>query len=108
VALIEGLKALREPCEVTIITDSQYVKKRDHAMATRVEGARMAKRRATTREVLNRDLWQELENALARHGAKWAWVKGHAGHEDNTCCDQLALKAAQMQPIPRLTMNELA
>jgi len=45
---------------------------------------------------LNRDLWQELENALARHGAKWEWVKGHAGHEDNTRCDQLALKAAQM------------
>jgi len=96
-AVIEGLKALREPCEVTVVTDSQYVKNgitqwlpdwKAHGWLKKTKG------KLGTREVLNRDLWEELEGALGRHKTKWEWVKGHAGNQDNARCDQLALAAA--------------
>ncbi len=103
-AVIEGLKTLREPCEVTVVTDSQYVKNGITQWLTewKAHGWRKkSKGSSGTREVLNRDLWQELEGAMARHETKWKWVKGHAGHEDNTRCDQLALMAAQKQLTSR-------
>lgn len=103
-AVIEGLKALREPCEVTIVTDSQYVKNgvTQWLSVWKAHGWRKKRKSGSgTRDVLNRDLWEELESALARHKTNWQWVKGHAGHDDNTRCDQLALTAAQMQPTSR-------
>lgn len=103
-AVIEGLRALREPCEVTIVTDSQYVKNgvTQWLPEWKARGWRKkSKGRSGTHDVLNRDLWEELDNALARHTATWQWVKGHAGHEDNTRCDQLALVAAQTQSSGR-------
>jgi len=102
-AVIEGLKALREPCEVTVITDSEYVKNgiTQWLFMWKKQGWRKkTKGKSGTREVLNRDLWEELERAMARHETKWQWVKGHAGHEDNVRCDQLALVAAQRQLSP--------
>jgi ribonuclease HI len=97
-AVIEGLKALREPCHVTVITDSQYVRK---GITEWLEGwkqkgwRKRRKGRSGTKEVLNKDLWLELEKATERHIVLWEWVKGHAGHEDNVRCDRLALMAAQ-------------
>src|SRR5690349_3565816 len=99
-AVIEGLKALREPCQVTVITDSQYVKNgiTQRLSEWKAHGWRKKSRgRSGTRDVLNRDLWEQLENAIARHEIRWEWVKGHAGHEDNNRCDLLALAAAQRQ-----------
>lgn len=99
-AVIEGLKALREPCAVTVITDSQYVKNgitqwlenwKSHGWRKKKKGE------SGTRDVLNRDLWEELDAAAARHRVEWEWVKGHAGHEENIRCDRLALSAAQNQ-----------
>jgi ribonuclease HI len=104
-AVIEGLKALREPCEVTIVTDSQYVRNgiTQWLPEWKAHGWRRKRKGSSgTRNVLNRDLWQELESALSRHKTQWQWVKGHAGHEDNMRCDQLAVTAAQMKPDSRL------
>jgi ribonuclease HI len=97
-AVIEGLTALREPCAVTVITDSQYVRKgitewleqwKRHGWRKKSKG------KSGTRDVLNQDLWVQLESAASRHKVVWEWVKGHAGHEDNMRCDRLALMAAE-------------
>ena len=99
-AVIEGLKALREPCQVTVVTDSQYVKNGITQWLPQWKARGWLKRKkgqSGTRQVLNRDLWEELEGASARHRLDWEWVKGHAGHEDNVRCDRLALMAAQKQ-----------
>ncbi len=103
-AVIEGLRALREPCEVTVVTDSQYVRNGITQWLPEWKAHGWRKKRkgnSGTREVLNRDLWEQLEVAIGRHEIKWEWVKGHAGHEDNTRCDQLALTAAQRQLTSR-------
>jgi ribonuclease HI len=99
-AVIEGLKALREPCSVTVITDSQYVRNgiTQWLQQWKANGWRKRKKGSSgTREVLNQDLWQELDAATTGHDIKWEWVKGHAGHEDNMRCDRLALTAAENQ-----------
>jgi ribonuclease HI len=103
-AVIEGLKALHEPCEVTVITDSQYVTSgiTQWLPQWKANGWRKKSKGASyTQAVLNRDLWEELENALVRHAAKWERIKGHSGHEDNIRCDQLASRAARIQPTPK-------
>jgi ribonuclease HI len=103
-AVIEGLKALREPCQVTVVTDSQYVRNgiTQWLPEWKMHGWRKKKKgNSGTRDVLNRDLWEQLENAMARHELKWEWVKGHTGHQDNTRCDLLALTAAQRQLTSR-------
>ena len=87
-AAIEGLRALTEPCEVSLTTDSEYVrngisswmdnwKKRDWQTAGR-------------KPVINRDLWQALDEQNQRHRVEWHWVRGHTGHRENEIADQLA------------------
>jgi ribonuclease HI len=87
-AAIEGLRALKEPCEVSLTTDSEYVrngisswmdnwKKRDWQTAGR-------------KPVKNRDLWQALDEQNQRHRVEWHWVRGHTGHRENEIADQLA------------------
>ena len=94
-AVIEGVKALKETCEVTIVTDSEYV----HRGVTEwMPGWKLKNwRTADKKQVKNQDLWQELDQALARHKVRWQWVKGHAGHPDNIRADQLATEAARLQ-----------
>jgi len=97
-AVIEGLKALREPCNILVITDSQYVRNGITQWLPQWKANGWRKRRkdkSGSSDVLNKDLWQELESALVRHKTHWQWVKGHAGHSDNVRCDELALMAAQ-------------
>lgn len=94
-AVIEGLNALREPCEVTLNTDSQYVKNgiTQWMRKWKANGWRTADKKP----VLNQELWLELDEAVRRHTIHWQWVKGHATHEDNNRCDFLALEAARKQ-----------
>jgi len=47
--------------------------------------------------VLNQDLWQQLDEQVARHKTVWTWTKGHASHDDNNRCDELATRAAREQ-----------
>ncbi len=92
-AVLEGLKALHEPCEVTVEIDSQYVKNGLTGWIHRWK--RRNWKTATGEAVKNRDLWQELDAAVSKHKLRWVWVKGHANHADNNRCDRLAKAAAR-------------
>ena len=91
-AAIEGLKALRRPCRVTLHTDSTYV--RDGITKWVHNWRRNGWRTADRKPVKNAELWQELFAATQRHEIEWIWVKGHAGHPDNERADKLASDAA--------------
>lgn len=87
-AVIEGLRALKRPCEVVIHTDSQYV------MKGMTEWLANWKRRgwvtADKKPVKNVELWQALDEQVARHQVSWRWVRGHAGDPGNERADALA------------------
>lgn len=86
--VIEGLRALREPCDVEIISDSSYVVK---GITEWLDGW-VAKE---FKKVKNPDLWQEYIEVSKPHKIKATWVRGHDGHEENERCDRLARDAAQ-------------
>jgi len=87
-AVIEGLRALKKPCRVTIYTDSQYVQK---GMTEWLAGwkAKDFKVKGGGYRA-NHDLWRELDELAASHEIDWRWVKGHAGHPENERADELA------------------
>ena len=90
---IEALAVLKEPCEVTLTSDSKYLVdaiSRGWLDSWRKNGWRKADRS----EVLNVDLWQKLITQLERHKVTFVWVHGHAGHEYNERCDVLATTCA--------------
>lgn len=87
-AAISALEALTRPVEITITTDSAYVK---NGVTTWIHGwKRNGWRTADKKPVKNVDLWQRLEEAQARHKVRWEWIKGHAGHPENERADELA------------------
>lgn len=92
-AAIEGLRALKEQCEVEVITDSEYLK---NGITQWIHGWKKNgwKTKAKT-PVVNQDLWTELDQLVASHDVKWTWTKGHASHEDNNRADELATRAAR-------------
>src|SRR5579872_751765 len=94
-AAVEGLRALKEPCEVEIVTDSNYVKNgiTEWIHKWKMNGWRTGGKQA----VANQDLWHELDEMASKHTVKWAWTKGHASHADNNRCDELAQAAARGQ-----------
>ena len=91
-AALEGLRALKEPCEVLIYTDSQYLRQGITGWIKRwkVTGWRSVRTKAPIKNI---DLWQALDAAVAGHRVEWRWVKGHAGHQHYEQCDQLARHA---------------
>ena len=92
-AVIEGLTILKEPCEISIEIDSQYVK---NGVTEWMSGwKRRGWKTAAKKPVKNQDLWQKIDAALAQHTVNWKWVKGHADHDDNNRCDELARGAAE-------------
>lgn len=93
-AVIEALKALKEPCEVVITTDSKYVS--DAVTLGWAENWRKnGWKKADKKPALNVDLWEQLLELLAQHKVTFNWVKGHAGHIENERCDQLAVSYYQ-------------
>ncbi len=91
---IIGLEALKEPCEVTLYSDSKYLC--DSISKGWLYGwQKKGWRKADKKPVLNVDLWQRLLPQLARHTVKIVWIKGHAGHAMNERCDALAVAARQ-------------
>ena len=89
-AVIEGLKALTEPCAVTLHVDSTYVMQ---GVKTWMAGwKRNGWRTAAKQPVKNQELWQALDAQAARHDITWVWVKGHAGDPGNERADALANK----------------
>ncbi|MBC6906900.1 ribonuclease HI [Saccharophagus sp. K07] len=87
-AAIRALAALKQPCEVTLTTDSQYVRKGITEWLPRWKLNQW--RTADKQPVKNQDLWQALDEQVARHKVHWKWIKGHSGHRENEIADQLA------------------
>lgn len=87
-AVIRALEALKRPSRVYVTTDSRYVKQGVTAWMARWK--RNGWRTADRGQVKNRDLWERLDQAVARHEIEWHWVRGHAGHPENERADQLA------------------
>jgi ribonuclease HI len=87
--VISALQALKEPCEVELYTDSQYIAR---AINENWLASWKAKNwRRKDGELKNIDLWQALDGLLSMHSVSFRWVKGHADNEYNNRCDQLAV-----------------
>ncbi|MBQ9354346.1 MAG: ribonuclease HI [Clostridia bacterium] len=89
-ACIKALEALKEPCTVTLTTDSKYVAdgiNNGWAISWRANNWR----KSDKKPALNPDLWENLLNLLKKHDVTIKWVKGHAGHPENERCDALAV-----------------
>ncbi|MBG2913587.1 ribonuclease HI [Proteus terrae] len=92
-ATIVALETLKFPCKITLTTDSQYVRQ---GITQWIHSWKKRQwRKADKSPVLNVDLWKRLDSAITRHEIEWHWVKGHAGHDENERCDELAKTAAQ-------------
>ena len=87
-AAIQALEALKGPCQVNLTTDSQYVRK--GITEWLVNWKKRNWLTAAKKPVVNKDLWQRLEEAAQRHQVKWHWVRGHSGHSENERADSLA------------------
>jgi ribonuclease HI len=95
-AVIRGLEALREPCEVTLYADSSYVLQgMSQWMAGWKQRGWRRKEGSKLVPVKNVELWQRLDELMQAHKVNFEHVKGHAGHVENERCDQLAVAAYQ-------------
>lgn len=96
-AAISALEGLARPSEITVVTDSAYVK---DGITTWIHAW---KRGGWAKKGLkNIDLWQRLDAAQARHRVTWTWIKGHAGHAENERADALARAGmAPFKPMPK-------
>ena len=87
-AAINALEALGRPTDITIVTDSTYVK---NGVTSWIHGwKRNGWKTSAKKPVKNDDLWKRLDEAQSRHSVTWEWVKGHAGHPENERADELA------------------
>ena len=87
-AVIEGLRALKEPCEVDVVSDSSYVTKGINEWLK-------AWIKKDFKNVKNPDLWRDYVDVSKIHKVKGIWVRGHDGHVENERCDKLARDEAQ-------------
>ncbi len=98
-AAIAGLELLKQPCEVTLCSDSQYL-----VDAMTKGWVQSWKRKqwwhSKAEPVPNRDLWERLLALCEKHHVEFRWVKGHAGHRENEDCDQLAMTALRQPNLP--------
>lgn len=98
-AVLEALEALRDPCTITLFTDSQYV--RNAVEKKWLAGwQRNGWKTADKKPVKNRDLWERLVPLLAKHKVSFQWVRGHSGHPENERCDVLARAQASRRGLP--------
>lgn len=95
--MIKGLQALKQPCNVVIRTDSQYVKDGMTIWieAWKAQGWVHKVMRQGKQPVKNRELWEEIDRLTRVHHVKWEWVRGHADDADNIRCHELAMAAAR-------------
>ncbi len=107
-AVLEALRALKEPCAVDIYTDSRYVC--DSIEKKWLYGWQKKNWiKADKKPAKNRDLWEQMLPLLATHTVKLHWLKGHAGHPENEACDEMARTEAARRDLPEDTgMNDPA
>ena len=86
-----GLKNLKEPCKVKLMSDSRYV----------VETMGGTWKRKT-----NQDWWEKLDKAAAKHDITWEWTKGHAGHEIQEIADKMARKIAALGRVDKTLLDD--
>jgi len=98
-AVIAGLEALKEPCSVTVFTDSRYVTDAVTKGWLRRWRSRNWMRNRRER-ALNADLWERLWGLCERHRVSFVWVKGHGGDKENERCDALSRQAAMGRDLP--------
>lgn len=91
---IEGLSALRNPCDVDFISDSRYLVE---GITSWLPGWKARGWTRKTGAIENLELWKALDVARARHTVRWRWVRGHAGHPRNEYTNDLAIAAARDQ-----------
>ena len=92
-AAIAALEALTRPVDVTLTSDSTYLK---DGITKWINGwKKNGWKTAAKKPVANKDLWMRLDEAIKPHNITWAWVKGHAGHPMNERCDELARAEAE-------------
>jgi len=97
--VITALEALKRPCDVTLISDSEYIIN----AITKGWLANWQKkgwRKADKKPVMNIDLWQRLLPLLQEHNVEFKWTKGHAGNPENERCDELAVAASLLPNLP--------
>jgi ribonuclease HI len=101
-AAINALAALKRGCSVRLTTDSVYVK---DGITRWIHGWKKNGWRTSARQpVKNVELWQALDEQVAKHDVQWAWVKGHSGHAENERADQLAnIAIDEMLAKPKAT-----
>jgi ribonuclease HI len=98
-AAVIGLQALKEPCRVTLYSDSEYlVRAMSEGWVTRWQAQGWMRTRKEAAK--NPDLWESLLEAAESHTIEWRWVRGHAGNRENERCDWLAMRAAQGKGLP--------
>jgi ribonuclease HI len=89
-AALEALRALTESCQVTLFTDSEYLKK---GITEWLANWKRRNWRRKGGKLANVDLWMRLDEEITRHQVHWRWVRGHAGNVMNERVDILARKA---------------
>jgi ribonuclease HI len=98
--VIVALETLREPCDVTVTTDSQYVVNgMEKGWAKKWKA--MGWMRNKKEKALNPDLWERLLQAVKWHKVRFVWIRGHDGHAENERCDKLAVAAAAKRGLPK-------
>ena len=106
-AAIQGLQSLKEPCDVALFSDSQYVVNgitKGWARKWRSNGWRLSNKRPAE----NVDLWQQLLELCEKHTVRFEWIRGHTGHAENECCDRLSGLAARQSDLPTDAVYEKA
>jgi ribonuclease HI len=91
VAAAIGLEALKEPCDVQVISDSRYV---------------IETRNGNYREKTNHDFWKRLRDAARPHRVSWTWTRGHSGHTVQELCDKAAKKIAALGRSDQTVLDE--
>ncbi len=90
-AAVVALNQLKDPCEVVLTSDSQYLVK---GMTEWINGwIRKGWINSSKQPVKNKELWVELDRLNRRHRISWVWIRGHSGHVENERCDRLANQA---------------
>ncbi|MBQ6929379.1 MAG: ribonuclease HI [Oscillospiraceae bacterium] len=93
-AVLFALKALKEPCHITLQSDSKYVL--DSLSKGWVYGwQKKGWKKSDGKPALNVDLWQQLLEEIKKHELDYVWIKGHAGHPENERCDTQAVKESE-------------